>query len=123
MLNLGAKWTEIGPLVIDVDAFASLQEADDRVGYRSQQRLPTHFQHPLCQQHLDHEIIGPADLLREAEKANAGVAIGSYPFFKDGRYGANFVLRSDDGALVERTAKDLERRLSQAGIEPFPGGI
>jgi molybdenum cofactor synthesis domain-containing protein len=64
-----------------------------------------------------------ADLLREAEKANAGVAIGSYPFFKDGRYGANFVLRSDDGALVERTAKDLERRLSQAGIEPFPGGI
>lgn len=64
-----------------------------------------------------------ADLLREAEAANDGVAIGSYPFFKDGRYGANFVVRSDDGNLVERTAKDLERRLSQAGIEPFSGGI
>lgn len=64
-----------------------------------------------------------ADLLREAEEANEGVAIGSYPFFKDGRYGANFVMRSDDGELVERTAKDLERRLAEAGIEPFPGGI
>ncbi len=64
-----------------------------------------------------------ADLLREAEAANDGVAIGSYPFFKDGRYGANFVVRSDDGNLVERTAKDLERRLSEAGIEPFSGGI
>ena len=64
-----------------------------------------------------------ADLLREAEAANDGVAIGSYPFFKDGRYGANFVVRSDDGSLVERTAKDLERRLSEAGIEPFSGGI
>jgi molybdenum cofactor synthesis domain-containing protein len=64
-----------------------------------------------------------ADLLREAEAANDGVAIGSYPFFTDGRYGANFVVRSDDGNLVERTAKDLERRLSEAGIEPFSGGI
>ena len=64
-----------------------------------------------------------ADLLRETEAAHAGVAIGSYPFFKDGRYGANFVMRSEDGALVEETASDLERRLSEAGIEPFPGGI
>ena len=64
-----------------------------------------------------------ADLLREAEAANDGVAIGSYPFFKDGRYGANFVMRSDDGELVERTANDLAKRLADAGIEPFPGGI
>lgn len=64
-----------------------------------------------------------ADVLRETEVAHPGVAIGSYPFFKDGRYGANFVVRSDDGNLVERTAKDLERRLSEAGIEPFSGGI
>ena len=64
-----------------------------------------------------------ADLLRAAEEAHAGVAIGSYPFFKDGRYGANFVMRSEDGQLVERTAKDLARRLSEAGIEPYPGGI
>jgi molybdenum cofactor synthesis domain-containing protein len=64
-----------------------------------------------------------ADLLRETEEAHAGVAIGSYPFFKDGRYGANFVVRSEDGELVERTSSDLQRRLLEAGIEPFPGGI
>ena len=64
-----------------------------------------------------------ADLLRATEEAHEGVAIGSYPFFKDGRYGANFVMRSDDGELVERTAEDLASRLAEAGIEPFPGGI
>jgi molybdenum cofactor synthesis domain-containing protein len=64
-----------------------------------------------------------ADLLRATEEAHSGVAIGSYPFFKDGRYGANFVVRSDDNELVERTSQDLQRRLAEAGIEPFPGGI
>jgi molybdenum cofactor synthesis domain-containing protein len=64
-----------------------------------------------------------ADLLRATEEAHTGVAIGSYPFFKDGRSGANFVMRSEDGELVERTAEDLQRRLAEAGIEPFPGGI
>jgi molybdenum cofactor synthesis domain-containing protein len=64
-----------------------------------------------------------ADLLRATEEAHAGVAIGSYPFFKDGRYGANFVMRSEDGELVDRTAEDLARRLAEAGIEPHPGGI
>ena len=64
-----------------------------------------------------------ADLLRETEAAHSGVAIGSYPFFKDGRYGANFVMRSDDGDLATQTAMDLHRRLEDAGIEPVPGGI
>ena len=64
-----------------------------------------------------------ADLLREAEAAHPGVAIGSYPFMRDGVHGANFVLRTDDGDLAERTAKELQRRLSEAGFEPFPGGI
>src|ERR1044071_4174760 len=40
-----------------------------------------------------------ADLLRETEEAHPGVTIGSYPFFKDGRYGATFVIRSEDGDL------------------------
>ena len=64
-----------------------------------------------------------ADLLRETEEAHAGVSIGSYPFSRDGRYGANFVMRSEDEELVERTARDLERRLSKAGFEPISGGI
>jgi molybdenum cofactor synthesis domain-containing protein len=64
-----------------------------------------------------------ADLLREAEAAHPGVAIGSYPFMREGGHGANFVMRSEDGELVERCAKDLERRLAEAGFEPVVGGI
>jgi len=64
-----------------------------------------------------------ADLLRETEEANPGVAIGSYPFFKEGRYGANFVIRSEDGELARRTGDELSERLREAGYEPFDGGI
>jgi molybdenum cofactor synthesis domain-containing protein len=64
-----------------------------------------------------------ADLLRETEAANRGVAIGSYPFFKDGRYGANFVIRSEDGELAQRTGDVLSDRLRDAGYEPIAGGI
>jgi molybdenum cofactor synthesis domain-containing protein len=64
-----------------------------------------------------------ADLLRETEAAHPGVAIGSYPFFKDGRYGANFVIRSEDGALAERCGDALAEGLRAAGYEPVPGGI
>ena len=64
-----------------------------------------------------------ADLLRETEAAHPGVAIGSYPFFKDGKYGANFVIRSDDGNLARTTGDDLTKRLRDAGYEPVDGGI
>jgi molybdenum cofactor synthesis domain-containing protein len=64
-----------------------------------------------------------ADLLRETEAAHPGVAIGSYPFFKDGRYGANFVIRSEDGELAQRTGDALSERLRDAGYEPVMGGI
>ena len=64
-----------------------------------------------------------ADLLRETEAAHPGVAIGSYPFFKDGLYGANFVIRSDDEQLAQTTGEDLSARLREAGYEPVAGGI
>jgi len=64
-----------------------------------------------------------ADLLRETEEANPGVAIGSYPFFKDGRYGSNFVIRSEDENLARSTGDQLSQRLREAGFEPVDGGI
>ena len=64
-----------------------------------------------------------ADLLRETEEAHPGVAIGSYPFFKDGRYGANFVIRSEDGELARLTSEELAVRLREAGHDPVEGGI
>ncbi len=64
-----------------------------------------------------------ADLLRATEAAHDGVAIGSYPFAKDGRYGANFVMRSEDGSAASECAADLGRRLAGAGYEAVEGGI
>jgi molybdenum cofactor synthesis domain-containing protein len=64
-----------------------------------------------------------ADLLRETEAANPGVAIGSYPFFRDGGFGSNFVIRSEDGELARRTGEVLAERLREAGFEPIEGGI
>jgi molybdenum cofactor synthesis domain-containing protein len=64
-----------------------------------------------------------ADLLRETEAANPGVAIGSYPFFKEGRYGSNFVIRSSDGDLARSTARKLAEGLSAAGFDPVDGGL
>ena len=64
-----------------------------------------------------------ADLLRETEAAHPGVTIGSYPFFKDGGYGANFVIRSENGELAARTGEELAARLREAGFEPVDGGI
>jgi molybdenum cofactor synthesis domain-containing protein len=64
-----------------------------------------------------------ADLLRETEAAHPGVAIGSYPFFKDGRFGSNFVIRSEDEALARRTGETLADGLRAAGYEPVDGGL
>ena len=64
-----------------------------------------------------------ADLLREMEAARPGVVIGSYPFFSNGRHGANFVIRSEDGELARSTGEELAARLREAGYEPVEGGI
>ncbi len=64
-----------------------------------------------------------ADLLGATEKAHEGVSIGSYPFFKDGRVGANFVVRSEDVALAENCAAKLAEGLAAVGYETFSGGI
>jgi molybdenum cofactor synthesis domain-containing protein len=64
-----------------------------------------------------------ADLLRETEASHPRVAIGSYPFIRDGGFGANFVVRSEDGALARETASALAAGLRQAGYEPVEGGI
>lgn len=68
-----------------------------------------------------------ADLLRETEKRYAdeegGIAVGSYPFFRDGRVGANFVVRSPDPALAERCAADLAEGLRRSGREVVADGI
>ena len=64
-----------------------------------------------------------AGLLGATEKAHEGVSIGSYPFFKEGRVGANFVLRSEDKTLAEECAARLAEELRAAGYDTVAGGI
>ncbi|MGH6786087.1 MAG: competence/damage-inducible protein A, partial [Novosphingobium sp.] len=64
-----------------------------------------------------------ADLLRETEEAHDGVAIGSYPFFREGKTGANFVIRGTDEALLEVCAEALSTGLRAMGREAVAGGV
>ncbi|HEU5482464.1 MAG TPA: molybdopterin-binding protein [Sphingomicrobium sp.] len=58
-----------------------------------------------------------AELLREVQEKHPDVAIGSYPFYRQGGFGADFVIRSEDGKLAERCAEALRKRLKEAKIE------
>jgi molybdenum cofactor synthesis domain-containing protein len=64
-----------------------------------------------------------AALLRETEKAHPACQIGSYPFFKDGRVGSNFVIRSTGADALAACAAALGRGLDAAGFAWVPGGI
>ena len=64
-----------------------------------------------------------ADLLRETEARHPGVAIGSYPFFREGRVGANFVVRSPNQASVDACLAELTGRLETTGRTIVAGGI
>jgi molybdenum cofactor synthesis domain-containing protein len=64
-----------------------------------------------------------AELLAEAERSHRGVRIGSYPFFHNGRGGANFVIRATDPNLLAACLADLTARLEAEGRDVLPGGI
>ncbi|WP_428970541.1 competence/damage-inducible protein A [Sphingomonas sp. Xoc002] len=64
-----------------------------------------------------------AELLRQTEKTHEGVAIGSYPFFREGRTGANFVVRSPDAVQVDACLRDLTLALEADGRNVIAGGI
>jgi len=64
-----------------------------------------------------------ADLLRQTEKAHHGCAIGSYPFWRDGKAGANFVIRSTDAEGLAACSRALMNGLEALGRPATPGGI
>lgn len=63
-----------------------------------------------------------AELLRRVQEEHPGVSIGSYPFYREGRFGADFVVRSEDEELVDKCAKALRKRLEEAKIEVSEAG-
>jgi molybdenum cofactor synthesis domain-containing protein len=64
-----------------------------------------------------------ADILRETEASAEGISIGSYPFFKEGRVGSNFVVRSEDSQRAKAVADELAGKLAKVGYDPVAGGI
>jgi molybdenum cofactor synthesis domain-containing protein len=64
-----------------------------------------------------------ADLLSDTERTHEGCQIGSYPFFREGRVGANFVIRATETNRLDACAADLRERLTQQGHDAIDGGI
>jgi molybdenum cofactor synthesis domain-containing protein len=56
-----------------------------------------------------------AAVLGDLAAANPEVSIGSYPFQRDGAHGSNVVVRSQDGAAVDRVMAELVRLFPEAG--------
>ncbi len=64
-----------------------------------------------------------SDLLRETEQAHENCQIGSYPFFRDGKVGSNFVIRSTDAEDLQSCVDTLCDGLGTHGFDFTPGGI
>lgn len=64
-----------------------------------------------------------ASLLEEIQDGHDGVQVGSYPFWRDGRGGANFILRSVNEENLNAAAKKLLDALLAQGIEAGMGEI
>lgn len=58
-----------------------------------------------------------AALLKAVQDEHPGTSIGSYPFYREGGFGADFVVRSEDKTLAEDCAEDLRQRLQAAGVQ------
>ena len=64
-----------------------------------------------------------SEMLAQTEKDHEGCQIGSYPFFREGRVGANFVVRTTDAHMLNMCSAALVSGLEKAGYEAFDGGI
>jgi molybdenum cofactor synthesis domain-containing protein len=64
-----------------------------------------------------------AGLLAQTEKAHEGCQIGSYPFFREGKVGANFVVRTTDPHSLSLCLDALKAGLAELGYNSVDGGI
>jgi molybdopterin-biosynthesis enzyme MoeA-like protein len=56
--------------------------------------------------------------LERIASAYPEVEIGSYPFAREGRFGASLVVRGTDAALVQRVIEEITRAMTELGGEP-----
>ena len=59
--------------------------------------------------------------LGELQQRYPVLEIGSYPFFRQGRFGASFVLRGTDTAALKSAAAELRTLIRSLGAEPIEG--
>ena len=64
-----------------------------------------------------------SEILIAVEREKPGIQIGSYPFWREGRVGANFVVRSPDREALDDAVSRLMAALSDAGHNPIDGAI
>jgi molybdenum cofactor synthesis domain-containing protein len=64
-----------------------------------------------------------AELLRKTEQDHETCQIGSYPFWRDGAGGANFVIRSIDAEELAACSRALVQGLEAMGKPAIAGGI
>tara|TARA_Y100000588_G_scaffold321197_1_gene352243 strand:- start:199 stop:954 length:756 start_codon:yes stop_codon:yes gene_type:complete len=59
-----------------------------------------------------------AEPLRELQAGYEHVEIGSYPFYTDGKFGTNLVLRSDSDASLLEALKEVAELVRRLGADP-----
>lgn len=59
--------------------------------------------------------------LGELQERYPMLEIGSYPFFRQSRFGASFVLRGTDAAALQSAAEELRALIRSLGAEPIEG--
>ena len=64
-----------------------------------------------------------SEMLAQTEKDHEGCQIGSYPFFREGRVGSNFVIRSTERDALDACMADLCAGLDRLGFAWTAGGI
>ncbi|MEO0501440.1 MAG: molybdopterin-binding protein [Pseudomonadota bacterium] len=64
-----------------------------------------------------------AEILIAVEREKPGVQIGSYPFWREGKVGSNFVIRAREEDVLADAADRLIMALRSADIEPVDGAI
>lgn len=61
--------------------------------------------------------------LGEIQAAHPELDVGSYPFFRQGKYGASFVIRGADRGRIDAAADSLRRLIRALGAEPIEGEL
>ena len=64
-----------------------------------------------------------ATMLGDVERAHSGCQIGSYPFWREGKTGANVVIRSTDATMLANCTRALVEALEAIDRPAIAGGI